>query len=99
MLMVPVSPELNVPGCTFRHLFLTMAREVRFGPIALLASGPQRGGERDHRRLRTGTYHPGSPQVPLQANGLVPVWLKKHVQARDRLVCILPQKGQGNLAL
>jgi hypothetical protein len=76
-----------------------MACEVRFGPIALLASGPQRGGERDYHRLRTITYHPDSPQVPLQTNGLVPVWLQKHVQARGRLVCILPQKGQGNLAL
>jgi hypothetical protein len=47
---------------------------------------------------RLGTYHPGSPQIPLQTNGLVPAWLKRHVKARGRLVCILPQR-QGNLAL
>jgi hypothetical protein len=32
-------------------------------------------------------------------NGLVPMWLKKHVKARGRLVHNLPQERQGSLAL
>ncbi|CAG8740318.1 11710_t:CDS:2, partial [Acaulospora colombiana] len=37
--------------------------------------------------------------APLQVNGLAPVWLRRQVWARGRLVHILPQEVQGNLFL
>lgn len=43
--------------------------------------------------------HFNVPQVPLQINGLIPIWLRKQVCARGRVVHILPQIEQGNLTL